>query len=144
MDVDIREVTVPAEDIMQWLVLAVAYFLLILFAIGVLDLCLQLFSLVRSGQFTDPVAVVNLLDSVLLLLILVEVHRTLIAYARDDPVLRIVVSTAIIAVARRVISFRPEAGVNGQETLFVATAFSVLVLTLIVGYFMLNRVDIER
>jgi hypothetical protein len=28
--------------------------------------------------------------------------------------------------------------------LFVATAFSVLVLTLIVGYFMLNRVDVER
>ncbi|WP_435099217.1 phosphate-starvation-inducible PsiE family protein [Halorubrum sp. N11] len=142
MAFDLTDATEPAAVTMEWLVLGVAYFLLLLFLIGVFDLFLSLYQLLVTGNFTDPAEVVGLLDSVLLLLIIVEVHRTLLAYAKGQPVLRIVVSAAIIAIARRAISFRLEDYSSGQETLFAALAIAVLVLALTLVYFLLDRVAV--
>jgi uncharacterized membrane protein (DUF373 family) len=139
---DLDEAADPAARAMEWLVLGAAYFLLLLFLIGVFDLFVSLYRLLVAGNFTDPGEVVQLLDSVLLLLIIVEVHRTLVAYARGQPVLRIVVSAAIIAVSRRVISFRLEDYGGGNEALLAAAALGVLILTLTLGYFMLDRVNV--
>ena len=138
----ISKATDPSATAMQWLVLGAAYFLLILFVVGLFDMLLSLYELFVSGRFTDPIAVVDLLDTVLLLLIIVEVHRTLIAYAREEPVLRIVVSAAIIAVSREVISFRAADYATGDEAFSVALAFAVLIFVLILGYSLLDRVDI--
>jgi uncharacterized membrane protein (DUF373 family) len=142
MAFDLDDATKPAAVTMEWLVLGAAYFLLILFLIGVFDLFLSLYQLLVDGNFTDPNEVVGLLDSVLLLLIIVEVHRTLLAYAKGEPVLRIVVSAAIIAIARRAISFRLEDYGSGQETVLAAIAIAVLILALVVGYFLLDRVTV--
>ena len=142
MAFDLDDATRPAAVTMEWLVLGAAYFLLLLFLIGVFDLFLSLFRLLAAGDFTDPNEVVGLLDSVLLLLIIVEVHRTLVAYAKGEPVLRIVVSASIIAVARRAISFRLEDYASGQETLLAALSIAVLVLALALGYFLLDRVSV--
>jgi len=142
MAFDLEDATEPAAVAMEWLVLGAAYFLLLLFLIGVFDLFLSLYRLLVAGNFTDPNEVVGLLDSVLLLLIIVEVHRTLLAYAKGEPVLRIVVSAAIIAIARRAISFRLEDYSSGQETVLSAVAIAVLVLALALVYFLLDRVDV--
>jgi uncharacterized membrane protein (DUF373 family) len=129
---------------MQWLVLAVAYFSLVLFLIGVFDLLLGLFDLVTSGEFTDPLAVVNLLDSVLLLLIIVEVHRTLIAYARNEPVIQTVVGAAIIAVAREIISFRVDEFGTVDDALTAAGGFSLLLVGLVVAYFLIRYTEAQH
>jgi uncharacterized membrane protein (DUF373 family) len=142
MAFDLDDATEPAAVAMEWLVLGAAYFLLLLFLIGVFDLFLSLYRLLVAGTFTDPNEVVGLLDSVLLLLIIVEVHRTLVAYAKGEPVLRIVVSASIIAVARRAISFRLEDYGSGQETVLAALSIALLVLALTVGYFLLDRVTV--
>ena len=142
MGLDLDDAADPAARAMEWLVLGAAYFLLILFLIGVFDLFVSLYRLLVAGTFTDPAEVVALLDSVLLLLIIVEVHRTLVAYARGQPVLRIVVSAAIIAISRRVISFRLEDYGSGQEALLAAAAIAVLVLALSVGYSLIARVSV--
>jgi len=142
MAFDLDDATEPAAVAMEWLVLGAAYFLLLLFLIGVFDLFLSLYRLLVAGNFTDPNEVVDLLDSVLLLLIIVEVHRTLLAYAKGEPVLRIVVSAAIIAIARRAISFRLEDYGSGAETLLAALSIAVLVLALVIGYFLLDRVSV--
>lgn len=141
MALDISRVTGPSVTAMQWLVLGAAYFLLVLFVIGLFDVLLSLYQLLASGQFTDPVAVVTLLDTVLVLLIIVEVHRTLIAYAREEPVIRIVVSAAIIAVAREVINFRVDNFAAG-EVLSVALAFAALILTLVFSFYLLDRTNV--
>ncbi len=140
MAFDLEDATEPAAATMEWLVLGAAYFLLLLFLIGVFDLFLSLSELLLTGNFTDPGAVITLVDSVLLLLIIVEVHRTLIAYARGEPVLRIVVSAGIIAIARRAISFRLEDYDTAGETVLAALAIAVLILALTIGYFLLDRV----
>ncbi|WP_049982843.1 phosphate-starvation-inducible PsiE family protein [Halorubrum sp. BV1] len=142
MGLELDDAADPAARAMEWLVLGAAYFLLTLFLIGVFDLFVSLYRLLVAGTFTDPAEVVALLDSVLLLLIIVEVHRTLVAYARGQPVLRIVVSAAIIAISRRVISFRLEDYGTGQDALLAAAAIAVLVLALSIGYFLLDRVNV--
>lgn len=142
MTLELEDATNPAAVAMEWLVLGAAYFLLLLFLIGVFDLFLSLYELLITGDFTDPNAVVDLLDSVLLLLIIVEVHRTLLAYARGEPVLRIVVSAAIIAISRRAINFRLEDYGSGAETVLAALAIAVLILALTLGYFLLDRVTV--
>ncbi|MGQ3329479.1 MULTISPECIES: phosphate-starvation-inducible PsiE family protein [Halorubrum] len=142
MGIDLDDAADPAARAMEWLVLGAAYFLLILFLIGVFDLFVSLYRLLVTGDFTDPVEVVGLLDSVLLLLIIVEVHRTLVAHARGQPVLRIVVSAAIIAASRRVISYRLDEYATVEEALLAAVAIGVLVLALTVAYFLLDRVSV--
>jgi len=131
----------PSKDLMQWLVLGATYFVLALFVIGVFDLLLGLYDLLVTGNFTEPVEVIELLDTVLLLLIIVEVHRTLLAYVRDEPVIQIVVGAAIVAVARAIISFRVEGFDTGQSTLAAAGALGVLLVTLMIAYFVVCRVE---
>jgi uncharacterized membrane protein (DUF373 family) len=127
-------VTESSVFVMRLLVLAIAYFTLLLFCIGVFDLLLGLRDLVTSGDYTDPVAVVGLLDTVLLLLIIVEVHRTLVAYARQEPVVRIVVGAAIIAIAREIISFRIRDFETVTDALTAAGVFGILLVVLVIAY----------
>jgi uncharacterized membrane protein (DUF373 family) len=131
---DLVRVTESSVFAMRLLVLVVAYFTLLLFCIGVFDLLLGLWDLVTSGDYTDPVAVVELLDTVLLLLIIVEVHRTLIAYARKEPVVRIVVGAAIIAIAREIISFRIRDFETVTDALTAAGVFGILLVGLVIAY----------
>jgi uncharacterized membrane protein (DUF373 family) len=141
VQIDLLELTEPSKDLMKWLVLGATYFLLGLFLIGVVDLLLGLYDLVVTGDFTKPIEVVSLLDTVLLLLIIVEVHRTLLAYVREEPVIRIVVGAAIVSIAREVISFQADQFDSGQETLAAAGALGVLLLTLIVAYYFVCRIE---
>jgi len=69
-----------------------------------------------------------------LLLIILEVHRTLIAYAADDPVLPIIVSAAIIAVARQIISFRVDEFGTTRNALPAALGLAALLLALVLVF----------
>jgi uncharacterized membrane protein (DUF373 family) len=140
-DTDLSRVTDPSVAAMQWLVLATAYFTLVLFLIGIFDLLLGLWNLIASGRFTDPLAVIELLDTVLLLLILVEVHRTLIAYARSEPVVRTVVGAAIIAIAREIISFRIRDFETVSDSLTAAGGFGILLIGLVIAYFAIRYTE---
>lgn len=144
VDLDLSQVTEPSVIAMRWLVLAAAYFTLFLFLIGVFDLVLGLWELLTSGDFTEPVAVVGLLDNVLLLLIIVEVHRTLIAYARDEPVVRIVVGAAIIAIAREIISFRIGDYETATDALTAAGGFGILLIGLVAAYFVVRYIETKQ
>lgn len=132
--VELSDVTEPSGTAMRWLVLLAAYFLLLLFVIGVFDLLVGLYELMTSGEFTDPRSVVGLLNSVLLLLIIVEVHRTLIAYVREEPLIQIVIGAAVIAVAREIISFRVSGFDSPDAALTAAGSFALLLVALILAY----------
>lgn len=140
-DIDLTRITDPSITAMRWLVLVTAYFTLVLFLIGVFDLLLGLWDLFTSGEFTDPLAVVELLDTVLLLLIIVEVHRTLIAYARDEPVVQIVIGAAIIAISREIISFRIDDFETATDAFTAAGGFGILLIGLVIAYFVVQYIE---
>ena len=143
MDVAPDTYTAPSGDAMRWLVLITAYFVIGLFLIGVFDLLLAMYQILVTGEFTDPRAVIELIDTVLLLLIIVEAHRTLVAIVNQEPVVRIVISVAIIAVARQVISFRIEEFETATEVLAAAGAFVGLLAALVAAYVLVQRYDAE-
>lgn len=140
-DINLSNLTEPAVVIMRWLVLFTAYFTLILFIIGIFDLIIGLIDLITSGDFINPLSVINLLDSVLLLLIIVEVHRTLIAYAKDEPVVRIVIGAAIIAIAREIISFRVADFGTVTDALIASGGFGILLIGLVIAYSAVRYTD---
>ena len=139
MTIDPADFTRSSQDLLRWFVLLTTYFLLALFLIGLFDLGLGLYQLIITGEYTDPVAVVGLIDAVLLLLIVLEVHRTLIAYAADEPVLPIVVSAAIIAIARQIISFRIDEFASTESVFFAAIGLAALLLGLVIVFVVVRK-----
>jgi uncharacterized membrane protein (DUF373 family) len=131
------------ERLMGGVEIVAAYVLVFLFAVGVFDLGLTIGELILSGGITDTTAVVNLVDTVLLLFILVEVYRTVVAYTREESVLRIVIITAVIAVARRVIVFKPDEYTSPEAALFTAVGLAVLVGALVGSLYVLRADEDE-
>ncbi|UIP00701.1 phosphate-starvation-inducible PsiE family protein [Halobaculum sp. CBA1158] len=133
----------PSEQGMKLLEVGTAYFLLVLFAIGFLDLLLVLAELLASGEFTDPNQVIDIIDTVLVLLIIVEIHQTVVAFSRDEPVVRIVIAAALIAITRKVISYRPGEYANIEAAFVAAAAFSLLLAVLIGAYYVVRRTNTD-
>ena len=106
----------------------------ILFAVGVVDLILQIAGAVRSGEITDPLVVIGFIDTGLLLLIIVEVYQTVLAYVDENDTRRIVglvIYTGVIAMVRKVIIFRTGEYATVQDALLAATAYGVIILALV-------------
>jgi len=129
-----------SEGVMQWLELGAAYFLVVLFGIGVFDLGISMYELINSGAFTDPNNLIDLIDTVLVLLIIVEVFETVVASSRREPVVRIVINAALIAIARKVISYRPSEYESVQQAFIAAASFTLLLVSLIGALYAIRRI----
>jgi uncharacterized membrane protein (DUF373 family) len=140
MDVDDHvEIT---ERLIQAIEIVAAYILVLLFAIGVFDLGLNIFQLVRTGEIAQTSAVIDLIDTALLLFIIVEIYQTVVAYTREQSVVRIVIVTGIIAVTRRIISFHPGETAT-VDALYVSLGFAVLLAVLVAALFIVRRTASE-
>ena len=113
----------------------------LLFAIGVVDLIIQIVGAVQSGRITDPLVVIGFIDTGLLLLIIVEVYETVIAYTEESEtrrIVRLVIYTGVIAMVRKTIIFRTGEYATTQDALFGAAAYTTLILGL-VGLLLVER-----
>lgn len=137
----------PSEDAIRLVEIATAYILVGLFAIGVVDLLAQIIAAasltVRSGGtegIADPIVVVGFIDTALLLFIIVEIYQTVVAYTREESVVRIVIIAAIIAVSRKIISFRPD-DTAGTDDLLFAASFGLLLAVLVLALYVLRETE---
>lgn len=106
----------------------------ILFLIGVVDLSLRIIEAFESGEIVDPNTVIDFIDTGLLLLIIVEVYQTVLAYVEESDtrrIVRLVIYTGVIAMVRKVIIFRTSEYSSELNALFVAISYTVIVLGLI-------------
>jgi len=106
----------------------------LLFAIGVFDLGLQIWEATLSGSITDPNIVIGFIDVGLLLLIIVEIYQTVVAYIKENDtrrIVRLVIYTGVIAVVRKVIIFRTSEYGTASNALTVAIAYGVLAFGLV-------------
>mgnify|MGYP006275032011 FL=1 len=114
--------------------LAAAGVFALLFGIGVVDLGLQIAKEIISGRITDPQVVIGFIDTGLLLLIIVEVYQTVVAYVRQSDtrkIVRLVIYTGVIAMVRKVIIFRTTEYPSVGDALLAAVAYTVIILGLI-------------
>lgn len=106
----------------------------LLFAVGVFDLGLQIAEATLSGSITDPSTVIGFIDIGLLLLIIVEVYQTVVAYIKENDtrrIVRLVIYTGVIAVVRKVIIYRTSEYGSAGDALIVAAAYGILTLGLV-------------
>jgi len=114
--------------------LAAATVFAVLFAIGVIDLSLQILAAVRSGAITDPNVVIGFIDTGLLLLIVVEVYQTVLAYVQEGEtrrIVRLIIYTGVIAMVRKAIIFRTSEYATELSALYAAAAYSVIIFGLV-------------
>jgi len=114
--------------------LAAATVFAILFAIGVVDLILQIVAAVRSGSITDPLVVIGFIDTGLLLLIIIEVYQTVLAYVEENDtrrIVRLVIYTGVIAMVRKAIIFRTGEYATLQDALLAASAYAIIIFALV-------------
>jgi uncharacterized membrane protein (DUF373 family) len=114
--------------------LAAATVFALLFAVGVIDLILNIFDAVRSGGITDPIVVIRFIDTGLLLLIIVEVYQTVLAYVEQNDtrrVVRLVIYTGVIAMIRKVIIFRTGEFATLEDAILAAVSYAVIILALV-------------
>ena len=114
--------------------LAAATVFAALFAVGVIDLVLQIVEAARSGGITDPLVVISFIDTGLLLLIIVEVYQTVLAYVEENETRRIVqlvIYTGVIAMVRKAIIFRTGEYGSLEEAMLAAGSYAVIILSLV-------------
>ncbi len=129
-----------SEFAMEVLELLTGVVLVFLFAIGLYDLGLNILESIRSGEVFEIPQVVDFLQTVLLLLIIVEVFRTVVAFAREDTIVRIIIDASLVAIARKVIGFN-SSDYGSPEGVFInAAAIAVLLLSVIVAFYVVQRV----
>jgi uncharacterized membrane protein (DUF373 family) len=114
--------------------LAAATVFALLFGIGVLDLTLQIVEAVQSGSITDPLIVIGFIDTGLLLLIIVEVYQTVLAYVEENDtrrIVRLVIYTGVIAMVRKAIIFRTGEYGSPEGALFAAISYAIIIFALV-------------
>ena len=114
--------------------LAAATVFAVLFGVGVVDLTLQIFQSVRSGTITDPLVVIGFIDTGLLLLIIVEVYQTVLAYVEENDtrrIVRLVIYTGVIAMVRKAIIFRTSEYATLEDALFAAGSYAIIIFALV-------------
>ncbi|ELZ44372.1 hypothetical protein C463_08461 [Halorubrum californiense DSM 19288] len=114
--------------------LAAAALFALLFGIGVVDLAIQIAESVPTGEITDPNVVIGFIETGLLLLIIVEVYETVVAYIEQSDtrrIVRLVIYTGVIAMVRKVIIFRTTEYSSTLDALFAALAYGTVILGLV-------------
>ncbi|MFW6320527.1 MAG: phosphate-starvation-inducible PsiE family protein, partial [Halohasta sp.] len=87
-----------------------------------------------SGSITNPLGVIGLIHTGLLLLIIVEVYQTVLAYVEENDTRRIVqlvIYTGVIAMVRKAIIFRTGEYATLQDAMLAAGAYTLLILALV-------------
>lgn len=135
----LRRIGEHSEVWMDVLELLTALIMILLFTIGVFDLTLKVYQLIANGTYTDPNAVIKIIDTALLLLIIVEIYRTVIAYVEELPILPIVIKVGIIAMTRKIISFRTGKYASKSDALIAAVAYGLLLLVLVGTFYAVYR-----
>lgn len=141
LETTLEHVGVRSEVMMDVLELVTALILIVLFAMGVYDLGLRMVEMVRTGTYTDPDAIIHLIDTALLLLIIVEIYRTVIAYVEDLNILPIVLNVGVIAMARKIISFRTTKYATKSDALMSAVAYGLLMIVVVASLYFLHRIQ---
>lgn len=121
------------EYLMEKLQIIAALIIVVLFAFGVFDLGLLIWNAISSGEISEVQTIIELIEFVLLLFIVVEAYRTVVAYAQSRQpkyILTLVVYAGVIAVIRKIIVFRPEVTNEPIEILYITSGYGILILGL--------------
>ncbi|MDO8848297.1 MAG: phosphate-starvation-inducible PsiE family protein [Coriobacteriia bacterium] len=116
---------------------AVAALLVILAALGVVDVVLKMLEVVRAEGFMTPEGITRTIDTVLVVFIVIELIRIAIAYMLHKNVIGTVLEAGLVAVVRKLVIFE-----TGDKVLEKALALAVLTLAVGITWYLLRRANL--
>jgi len=115
----------------------VAVALVLLTAWGVIGLGGLLIDTVSLGPSLEVSRFLRVLDATLIIFIIIELYRIADAYMRREDILPTVMEAALVAVARKLVTFDMHA--DATVTLFRAVALALLFIAVGVVWYLLRR-----
>jgi uncharacterized membrane protein (DUF373 family) len=113
---------------------AVTVLLVILAALGVVDIVLKMLEVTRADGFMTPEGITRTIDTVLVVFIVIELIRIAVAYMQHKNVIGTVLEAGLVAVVRKLVIFE-----SGEGMLEKAIALSILILAVGVTWYLLQR-----
>jgi len=141
----IMAITGYMEEVVQVLQAGIALFLVVVLVVGMTNLVatfVQAALAVELLGYKNAIGLISTtIDIVLYLFIVIELFRTIIAYVEAESVVRAVIHAGLIAVVRQIIIFTPGDIENTMEAFLTAGTFTVLLLSLLLGFYLVHRTD---
>lgn len=122
-----------------WIEAFVAGALILLAAWGGVSLVVGLVQLVRVGPAFDLARYIDVLDIALVIFIIVELFRIAVAYLRHEDVIATVLEAALVAVARKLVTF--DTHVAASAVLMKAGGLALLVMAVGITWYALAKRD---
>lgn len=116
---------------------AVTGLLVILAALGVVDVVLKMLEVTRSDGFMTPEGITRTIDTVLVVFVVIELIRIAISYMQHKNVIGTVLEAGLVAVVRKLVIFE-----STEHVLEKASALALLILAVGVTWYLLRRADL--
>ena len=113
---------------------AVTVLLVVLAALGVVDIVLKMLEVTRADGFMTPEGITRTIDTVLVVFIVIELIRIAVSYMRHENVIGTVLEAGLVAVVRKLVIFE-----SGEGMLEKAIALAILILAVGVTWYLLQR-----
>lgn len=116
---------------------AIAVLLVIMAALGIVDLVVEMITAVTKTGFLTPEAILRVLDSVLIVFIVLELFSIALAYLLRKNVIGTVMEAGLVAVVRKLVIFETSGDAGG--VLMKGAALALLIIAIGVTWFLLRR-----
>lgn len=113
---------------------AVAFLLVVLAGLGVVDIVIKMLIVTRADGFMTPEGITRTIDTVLVVFIVIELIRIAVAYMNHRNVVGTVLEAGLVAVVRKLVIFE-----GGQGVLEKAAAYAFLILAVGVAWYLLRK-----
>ncbi len=116
---------------------AIALLLVVIAALGAVDLVVEMFNAVSDKGYLTPDSILRVLDSVLVVFIVIELFNIALAYMKRKNVIATVMEAGLVAVVRKLVIF--ETNADASYVLMKAAALGILILAIGLTWFLLRR-----
>ena len=121
----------------EWLERAIALLLVVIAALGAIDLIVELYNAVSGKGYLTPDTILRVLDSVLVVFIVVELFNIALAYMKRRNVIATVMEAGLVAVVRKLVIF--ETTGDATYVFMKAAALAILITAIGLTWFLLRR-----
>lgn len=116
---------------------AIAVLLVVIAALGAIDLVVELYNAVSEKGYLTPDSILRVLDSVLVVFIVIELFSIALAYMERRNVIATVMEAGLVAVVRKLVIF--ETAGDAQYILMKAGALALLIVAVGFTWYLLRR-----
>lgn len=113
---------------------AVTGLLVVLAALGVVDIVIKMLEVTRADGFMTPDGITRTIDTVLVVFIVIELIRIALAYMQHKNVIGTVLEAGLVAVVRKLVIFE-----STDQMLEKALALAVLILAVGITWYLLRK-----